>query len=96
MWGHLKARCELRSLTGFVFTQLGLLVNLQHTSVQPTPKLPASQTGLKATMTALGLQLQPNTYGLRILKGYGMSEKNSMLTKLCRRAGILSHWSAWE
>lgn len=47
-------------------------------------------------MTALGLQLQPNTYGLRILKGYGMSEKNSMLTKLCRRAGILSHWSAWE
>ena len=43
LWGHLKARCELRNLTGFVFTQLGLLVNLQHTSVQLTPKLPASQ-----------------------------------------------------
>lgn len=43
LWGHLKARCELRSLTGFVFTQLGLLVNLQHASVQLTPKLPASQ-----------------------------------------------------
>lgn len=35
--GPSQARCELRSLTGFVFTQLGLLVNLQHASVQLTP-----------------------------------------------------------
>lgn len=72
LWGHLKARCELRNLTGFVFTQLPSCELAAH-FCSADPKI-ACITGLKAMMTALGLQLQPNTSRLRILKGYGMSK----------------------
>lgn len=73
MWGHLKARRELRNLTGFCVHTARPSCELAAHFCSADPKI-ACITGLKAMMTALGLQLQPNTYRLRILKSYGMSK----------------------